>query len=230
MFAIVYMRKVCSFIIISLMMVFLAGLVRADSNYNVFASLKFGVPLEEVSPLDFSDDELEPARGRFLVASRRSQGSFFSGTVIFLLNHNDQGSTGLVINRPSHVTLSTAFPEEITFKQSNDLIYTGGPVELGKLFVLIKSETTLSDSRLIVAGLYITSNLDMVKHEYNRLRNDKQIRVFAGYAGWGPGQLMNEVKRGSWHVMTGDTELIFDENHEGLWEKFIQRKENKLKK
>jgi putative transcriptional regulator len=195
-----------------------------NAQYDLRASLKSGPSLERIPPVDFSGNEAEPARGRFLVATRRLQGSFFSRTVIFLFNHGEQGSTGLIINRPSSIKLSTVFPDEKIFQQTDDTVYAGGPVGLDSLFVLFLSYSKPPDSEHVIDNLYMTSKLETLKHVYDHSDSNDNIRILAGYAGWGPGQLMNEIKTGSWHVMTGDTELIFDKYPESLWDRFIQRK------
>lgn len=202
----------------------------ADVNCDQFAALGSKPFSMDISPGDILFKEPEPLSGSFLVATRRLKGSFFSKTVIFLLNHGNQGSSGVVINRPSHIHISTAFPDVKGLENSNDTIYVGGPVGLNNFLILIQSDIKPPGSLSLIDNLHAGTSIETLKYIYSQPGTDEKVRVFFGYAGWGPGQLITEVDSGSWHVMTGDTRLIFDNNSDSLWDTFMKMKARDSKK
>jgi putative transcriptional regulator len=225
------LRIISAVIIFALPTLIVPGILpAADVNYGLFAALRSEPLLMDITSRDTLFFEPEPLRGRFLVATRRLEGSFFSKTVIFLLNHSDQGSSGVVINRPSHINLSTAFSDVNELQNNNDTVYTGGPVGLNGFLILIQSDGKPQGSQSLTGNLHVGTSIETLKYIYNQSGTDEQVRVFFGYAGWRPSQLMSEVENGSWHVMTGDTGLIFDNNSDGLWDKFMQMKAHESKK
>ena len=225
------LRTISSVIIFTLTAIVVPGILpAADINCSQFAALRSEPLSMDITSGDTLFIEPEPLRGRFLVATRRLKGSFFKKTVILLLNHNDQKSTGIIINRPSHINLSTAFPDIKELQNNNDTVYTGGPVGLNGFLILIQSDGKPEGSQSLTGNLHVGMNIETLKYIYDQSGPDEKVRVFFGYAGWGPGQLMSEVENGSWHVMTGDTGLIFDNNSDGLWDKFMQMKTHKSKK
>lgn len=220
-----YMGKACAVIVWMFITAMLPEIVSAgDACERLFAALKTDSTLMEIKTEDRLVQEPEPVRGSFLVASRRLEGTFFSEAVILLLNHGNQGSKGLVINRPSHLKLSSVFHHVEEVQKKDDTIYTGGPVEFASYLILMQSESMPPESRLLMENLYVTSSIESVKYLHVRPGNGGDFRIYFGYAGWKPGQLISEIERGSWHVMNGDAGLVFDENPGSMWEKFMKRK------
>lgn len=214
------MRIIIPLIIaLALALIIPSELPAADADEGLFAALRSGQSTPDISPADILINEPEPLRGRFLVATPRLKGSFFSKTVILLLSHSDRGSSGLVINRPSYMHLSTVFPDTEEIRNIHDRIYNGGPVESSSFLILIKSDDKPPESYHLMGNLHMSASLETLKFMYKQAGTDKNIRVFFGYAGWGPDQLKSEVDRGSWHVLSGDTGLVFDNNIEELWER-----------
>jgi putative transcriptional regulator len=175
------MRKISAVIIFFLLGIIVPGIVPAeDVHYDLLAVLKTEPPSADISPKTLLVNEPKPAKGSFLVATRRLKSSFFSGAVIILLKHNDQGSIGLVMNRPSPLKLSTVFPDVKKFQSKDDTIYTGGPVELTRFFILIQSENRPPDSQHLMDNIYVTSNLKTLKYMHNQSGRHENIKVFAG--------------------------------------------------
>ena len=100
----------------------------------------------------------------------------------------------------------------------------GGPVDIGKIFILALSKTRLPESQLLSGDLQITSSVDTLLRIHTIPDGDEKVRVFFGYAGWGAGQLLKEIEKGDWRVMDGDPALVFDENPAGLWKQLIKKK------
>jgi putative transcriptional regulator len=218
-------RKASAVIACMFMAVMLPEMLSAgDSRDGLFAALRTDPSVMEIAPEDRLVQEPEPVKGNFLVASPRLEGTFFSEAVILLLNHSNQGSKGLVINRPSHLKLSSVFYHAEEIQKKDDTIYTGGPVEFASYLILLQSDSRPPESHPLMDNLYVTSSTESVKYLYARPDSRVNFRVYFGYAGWKPGQLMSEIERGSWHVMSGDAGLVFDEDTDRLWEKCMRRK------
>ena len=166
----------------------------------------------------------ELAKGKFLVASRRLQDPNFRETVVLLIDYGLDGAMGLVINRPSVVKLATVFPDIKELKQRKDTIYVGGPVDVHKMLLLIRSPKMPEGTDEVTPGVYISSSWkvleDLMKKKATK---DERFRLFAGYAGWAPSQLDFERTRGDWHVLKADAETVFSQNPSELWPELIRR-------
>jgi putative transcriptional regulator len=166
----------------------------------------------------------ELAKGKFLVASRQLQDPNFRETVVLLIEYGQEGAMGLVINRPSAVKLATIFPDIKELKQRKDTVYVGGPVEVNKMLLLIRSPKMPEGADEVTAGVYISSSWKvlegLVKKKATR---EDRFRLFAGYAGWAPTQLDFERTRGDWHVLKADAESVFSQKPAELWPALIRR-------
>jgi putative transcriptional regulator len=152
-------------------------------------------------------------KGHLLAASPRLADSNFFRTVILMIEDNEEGSAGLVVNRPTEATISGVseqiFQEHIEWEKP---IYLGGPVP-GPLVAFHTAES-LSDQE-IVGGVYSTADpakLQMIAHQ----QTEPSLFV-ANYAGWGPGQLAAEIDDDSWLWLPARPELIFWSGEANLW-------------
>jgi len=222
------MQRILSVIVLSYLTIIIPGTVMAvDEHYSLFASLR-GKSLSEIlSTGDFWLNQPEPVAGNLLVATRHIKGSLFSRAVVLILSHDIHGSTGLIINLPSHENISNAFPGERKFQLVDEPVYIGGPVNLGKLYILIQSESPPPNSQQILDDLYLSTSLKTFHYLSGAPERSYNVRICAGYAGWRPGQLASEVASGSWHVMTGSAKLVFGKDPEGLWKRLIRKIERR---
>jgi putative transcriptional regulator len=167
------------------------------------------------------DNPEPPAPGKFLVAAQGLGDPNFRQAVVLLIDHDEDGSWGLVINRPTPLRLRDLLPEEKMFRGREDTLLAGGPVAPTQLLALFRSARPLRDSRPVFDDVHLTWSRETLR----RLGTARQgsLRLYAGYAGWGPGQLEVEITRGDWHVMSADAEVIFSEHLEGVWELLVRR-------
>jgi putative transcriptional regulator len=164
--------------------------------------------------------------GQFLIAMPGMFDSNFARTVIFVCAHSDDGAMGFVLNRPQQLT----FPDVLLHLQIIDQeqairlpgitrdfqIQTGGPVETGRGFVL-HSDDYLSESSIPVNDdICLTATLDIVR-AISRGEGPAKAMMMLGYAGWGAGQLENEIANNGWLNCPASEELIFDR---GLGDKY----------
>lgn len=155
--------------------------------------------------------------GRFLVATRRIQGSFFYETVILLTRYDVHGAAGLVINRPTDVKLSAIFPEIEGVQERKDTVFIGGPIAGNQMLMLIRSATKHEKSHHLFKDIYISSSLELLQQMIRETSEGVVFRAYVGYAGWGAGQLDREISRGSWYVFHADAKTIFDKAPSKIW-------------
>lgn len=161
----------------------------------------------------------ELATGKLLVASRGLRDPNFAEAVVLLTNYSEKGSMGLILNRPSDVPLTRAWPEAKTTKP----LFFGGPVEVFRVLALQQAKNKPEAGNLVVQEVYFLSARNALEKALKDAPNS--VRVFAGYAGWGPRQLDNELKLGGWHLLQGTAKIAFDPSPETLWERMIRKTE-----
>lgn len=160
--------------------------------------------------------------GHYLVAGRRLHDANFYRTVVLIVEHGSEGAMGLVVNRPSSVTVAHALSEHFQLPETDDVVYLGGPVEPGALFVLHNAPELDEAERPVVPGLYVGSSAGVFENVVRSCacadNSDVRFRIFSGCAGWAPGQLESELARGDWHVVPATAESLFDSDPYELWD------------
>ncbi len=187
-----------------------------------FTGLLAGAP-HDTLPGPQHRGPLEPATGRFLVASRSLREPHFAKTVVYLLQHDEQGSLGLVINRTLDITLGEALPgTELPNLGAHRLRY-GGPVSRQHIIMLLRSADSLHHAIPIIDGIYASNNMGLLQRLDATNKPAEELRLFVGHAGWGAGQLQGEVRRDDWFVIAGDVAMVFGVSPGKLWERLINR-------
>jgi putative transcriptional regulator len=167
--------------------------------------------------------EQQLSQGKFLVASRKLRDPGFRKTVVLLIDYDRGGALGLVINKPTELKLSAVLPKIKGLQQRADTLYVGGPVEIGDVRLLVRTDRPTGDSLHIFADVYVTSSRRLLERIVKDRAGGERFRVYAGYAGWAPNQLEREVSRGDWHILDGDPETIFDKPAAKIWPDLIRR-------
>ena len=154
--------------------------------------------------------------GKLLLANGSLFGDVFRQTVILMADHGDDGALGFVINRPTKMVVSDESPvtELIHIEET---VFSGGPVQQGLLSVIAEFETTDLSPRVIFGTVGF---LDL---EVTSRPGIKRARVFAGYSGWGPGQLDGEIDEGSWVVTAPTADLVFEVPPDNVWQEALKR-------
>jgi putative transcriptional regulator len=163
----------------------------------------------------------ELARGVFLIAGKQLNDPNFLRTVILLLEYDATGALGLIINRPSQVSLGTLLPDVEGLGGNVKTVFLGGPVGRNQLFLLVRSEAQPGDSKLVVDGIYSSTSLETLRQVASD--TDTAFHAYAGYAGWAPAQLDREVLRGDWLIAPADVPTVFDEDPENVWPDLMRR-------
>ncbi len=180
-------------------------------------------PAEPMVPEPDPFSAVQPAKGKFLVATDALTDPHFSQTVILLIDYSDMGATGIIINRPTKVPLVEMLPSVQGLKDRADIVYYGGPVEGNRMFMLIRSSEKPDESGHVFGNVYVSVSKNMLEHMIGKRKTEKQFRVYSGYAGWFPGQLDREVSIGSWRIVGADADSIFEKNSAGIWRELFRR-------
>lgn len=155
--------------------------------------------------------------GRLLVASPRLVDPNFARTVVALLNHDEEGAMGLVINRPTELSVADHLPQWADRLASPPVVFYGGPVEQSVAIGLGQGRDAEAGATPI-AGV---SMINLTEEEGEEIKG--AVRVFAGYSGWGPGQLEDEIDEESWIVTPGSSGDVFSLSPDRLWAKVLKR-------
>ncbi len=163
----------------------------------------------------------ESLAGRLLLASPSLQDPNFSRTVVLVGVHNQEGAMGVVLNRPSQVTVGEAVPALEPTVDELEPIFVGGPVQPGSV-VCLAEFLDPACAELIVLGRIGFPAPDTGIEELAEATARR--RVFAGYAGWSEGQLDAEVHAGDWISETALPEDVFSREPARLWSSVLERK------
>src|SRR3989304_6359504 len=136
------------------------------------------------------------AKGTFLIAAPSLSDPNFRQTVVLLCEHNDKGSMGLVTNRPPELVLTEAL-RQLALPDRDDVIYRGGPVQPDHILILIRSDQSPSSSHHVFGAVYLGADVPTLQSLATQSAGDDRptpcadaaFRGYAGYAGWGAGQL-----------------------------------------
>ncbi len=162
------------------------------------------------------------AKGVFLVAGNNMSAPLFMESVIYLISYDKNGAMGVIINHPTKVGLSEVLPDIKGMLKRDDPIYMGGPVAINQLMMIIRSGTPPAGSLQLFDHVYISSDTGYLKRMIDNPGADEQFRVYAGYAGWAPGQLEREISRNDWLVTEADAKFLFDKPASSVWPELIE--------
>lgn len=156
--------------------------------------------------------------GVFLVATERLEGTGFQGTVILLTHSNSRGATGLTINRPTDIPLNRAFPHTPPLRRQTSRLFMGGPVKTNAIFALVRTSQPRKGMHRVADNIYFATGQAAFSGPL-----EGHLRAYAGYAGWAPGQLQQEIADGDWLVVRTDPAIVFDKDTAGLWQRLTHR-------
>jgi putative transcriptional regulator len=159
-------------------------------------------------------------KGHLLVAGPGLVDPNFHRSVVIVGEHGEEGALGVILNRTSESTVDEAVPELAALVEGSAPIHVGGPVQPSAIVVLAEFVEPERAETLVLEDIgFLPSEID--PDELGELR---RARVFAGYAGWGPGQLDDELREGSWIVEPADPEDVFTADPGELWSEVLRRK------
>jgi putative transcriptional regulator len=161
-------------------------------------------------------------KGQLLLDSGQLRGSFFQRTVVLICQHDAEGAFGLVLNRSTPTKVGETIVADLPDSLKACPLFLGGPVEPTALSYL-HSDAFIPDAN-VLPNLSLGHSLDALVEIGESFSPDRKIRIFAGYAGWSPGQLEKEMQRNAWLTHPASLELVFDTPPEHLWSKILRQK------
>ena len=164
-------------------------------------------------------NQIKPEKGRLLISEPFLPDPNFERTVVLLCEHNDEGSFGFVLNKPSIIKVNEVMEDIKTLQET---VFVGGPVQQDTLH-FIHRNTAIESPSQILDGIYWGGSFDslMFLTDTNQLSGEN-IRFFLGYSGWAPGQLVTELEEDSWIVCDFvNEELLFDTEPKMMWKKAL---------
>lgn len=144
----------------------------------------------------------------------------FSHTVVLLLDHNEQGALGIVLNRPSVVEVADTVPRWDALVAEPRVMFVGGPVQPEAVVALCPAQEETEEVSVVAPGIGI---VDLRVDPLTLVGTIRGLRLFAGYAGWGEGQLEGEIAEGGWFLVEADAHDVFRADPEGLWVEVLAR-------
>lgn len=151
---------------------------------------------------------MQSLKGNIIKASPSMEDPVFSGTAIFICEHNENGATGFVYNKPFLRSLNEL--EALKYSKPFPL-YDGGPVDKEHLFLLHLRPDIIEQGTLISDGIYLGGNFDQAVEAINKgAISSGQVKLFIGYCGWNTNELDEEITGGSWQLTTTPAKDVFN--------------------
>ena len=169
---------------------------------------------------------LEPTPGRLLVANPLLPDTNFDRTVVLVLARTDDGALGVVLNRASETPLGDALPGWAPLASTPDVVFSGGPVSPDAVICLAQAKAGDRPGWSQVTPELATVDLGLDPEA--AVGDVGGLRVFAGYAGWGPGQLESEIEAEAWWVLDGSPADAFTADPDHLWRAVLRRQGGSL--
>ncbi|HEY0740912.1 MAG TPA: YqgE/AlgH family protein [Chryseosolibacter sp.] len=165
-------------------------------------------------------NKIAPEKGRLLISEPFLPDPNFERTVVLLCEHNDEGSFGFVLNKPSILKVTEVLEEVLSL---DSIVYVGGPVQQDTLH-FIHRNSSVANAIEIASNVYWGGDFEtlVTMVDTSQIPAD-DIRFFLGYSGWGPGQLEAELEQDSWIVCNFINEqLLFDTEPQVMWRKALE--------
>jgi len=172
---------------------------------------------------------IDYSTGKLLVATPRTVGEVFRRSVVLVLQHDEDGAQGVVLNRPMVAPISAVLPYWQDYVTDPATIFQGGPVALDSALGLVtvpgdKDEEPMG-VRLLFGGIGL---VDLDIPPVVVMPEVAGLRIFVGYAGWSAGQLDQEIREGGWYVVESEARDAFTSEPETLWTTVLRRQRGNL--
>jgi putative transcriptional regulator len=176
------------------------------------------------------DDSREDSRsesgltGRLLVATPNLRDPNFRHTVIYMVSHDEDGAMGIVINRLATIGPLAEVMRAFGIKAPPDAgeirVFSGGPVQRGVGFILHSTDYTLEETLVVSGEIALTAHTKILS-AISRGEGPAEKLLAFGYAGWGPGQLEDEIEADAWYTVTANSRFVFDKELETKWQRAV---------
>ena len=161
--------------------------------------------------------DIQLGKGVFLVAAPSLRDPNFRQSVVLLCEHGPEGALGVVVNRPTAMSISEALPQVPIIEGEGHVLYAGGPVQTNQVMLLYRGEQLPENSHHVFDGVCLGGDIGVVERILTGAGTKESFRAYLGYSGWGPGQLESEMKTGSWITLPADPTLVFEKDPVRVW-------------
>ncbi|MBL89133.1 MAG: hypothetical protein CL517_02515 [Actinobacteria bacterium] len=165
---------------------------------------------------------MESFRGKLLLATPELMDSNFHRSVVLVIEHNNDGAIGVVLNRQTEITSTEVLPKWVFSSSSDSLLFWGGPVQQESLLALglLNQDSAALQNNLLNRITVIDLNQEIIDSELFT-----SARLYSGYSGWSPGQLNAEISSGGWIVAEANDNDPFVDQPTDLWSEVLERQE-----
>ena len=168
-------------------------------------------------------------KGRLLLATPPLEDPNFDRTVIYVLEHHEDGAIGLVLNRPSDEALEAPLDRWIDLQTAPSSVFTGGPVETNAMIGMATTKVLVDEPIEHITPISgLIASTDLSADPALVAAHVDTVRVFRGYAGWSAGQLNIEIEQGAWLVLDAEIQDVFSDRPEELWHTVLKRQPGRL--
>ena len=162
---------------------------------------------------------LKPRQGIILISEPSLRDFYFRQSVILLAEHDEEGTFGIIINKPIETRLNEVLKD---FTDLDIPVYLGGPVKTDSIF-FIHTKENVDKSLKIIDGLYWGGDIDVIREMLEmKMIKENEIRFFIGYAGWNPKQLEREISEKSWVLSHTTVDEVINRHPEKLWPGYLR--------
>lgn len=166
-----------------------------------------------------------PAAGMFLVASRDLRGSGFAESIVLIIQHDQDGTMGLIINQPTDTNPAELLPDIAGLGNYESKLYIGGPVAAWGVIMLMQSARKPANAEHVFSDVYTSGDSELLSQLIGSGTFETDVRLYAGHAGWMPGQLDDEIRRGSWFIVPASAEFVFSSQPRHIWQQLINARD-----
>ncbi|MFA9443836.1 YqgE/AlgH family protein [Egicoccus sp. AB-alg6-2] len=166
--------------------------------------------------------------GRLVVATPALEDPNFERSVVLILDHDHDGALGVVLNRASDLAIDDALSGWVDLVAAPSVVFGGGPVEPTAVVALGRATASVPADQGLSPRLDRVRLVDLGDDPALAAVDLERVRVFAGYAGWGPGQLEAEVDAGAWFTVDADPADVFTADPGRLWQAVLRRQPDEL--
>lgn len=175
----------------------------------------------------FAEEESSQPPPLLLIAKPEMEDPRFQGSVVLVTFHGGSSPVGVILNRPTGVHLNDLFSDLPELDARTGMIYFGGPLAPEVLTYLVETDTHPQNALTITEQIYLALDPDLLRDFIEQPDRRTQLRVYAGYAGWAPGQLGAEIDRGDWWTLPLRRRYLFPDDPEKLWDQIVQELKGK---
>jgi putative transcriptional regulator len=165
----------------------------------------------------------EHERAFLLVANPALADPNFAGTVVLAVRVDEGGPLGVILNRPTELTLRSLYQDREDLGDRNDIVYFGGPVQPDALLFAFRSATAPPKGMAVAGDVYISGFSEVLAELLRHPEHAAEQRFYIGYTGWAEGQLEAEIRAGGWYVLPLDLKRVFAPDTGGMYEELLKR-------